>query len=171
MTEQVAIAQKEISYLENVLLSISQIEHYDEISEIQDELAKQGYIKRSSIHKSKKEKISSPMEFLSSDGTTILVGKNNTQNDKLTLKISSPYDTWLHTKDIPGSHAILIRAKKEAISEKTLYEAAILAAYFSKGKFSSMSPSIIQNRKMSKTKWSKTGNSYLCKQFYTICNT
>lgn len=146
LTEQLAIAQKEISYLENVLLSISQIETYDEISEIQDELAKQGYIRRPSNHKSKKETISSPMEFTSSDGTTILVGKNNTQNDRLTLKLSSPNDTWLHTKDIPGSH-VIIRAKQQDISEKTLYEAAILAAYYSKGKFSSNVPVDYTERK------------------------
>lgn len=146
LTEQLAIAQKEISYLENVLLSISQIETYDEISEIQDELAKQGYIRRMGNHKSKKETISSPMEFTSSDGTTILVGKNNTQNDRLTLKLSSPNDTWLHTKDIPGSH-VIIRAKQQDISEKTLYEAAILAAYYSKGKFSSNVPVDYTERK------------------------
>lgn len=146
LTEQLAIAQKEISYLENVLLSISQIETYDEISEIQDELAKQGYIRRMGNHKSKKETISSPMEFTSSDGTTILVGKNNTQNDRLTLKISSPNDTWLHTKDIPGSH-VIIRAKHQDISEKTLYEAAVLAAYYSKGKFSSNVPVDYTERK------------------------
>lgn len=146
LTEQLAIAQKEISYLENVLLSISQIETYDEISEIQDELAKQGYIRRPSNHKSKKETISSPMEFTASDGTTILVGKNNTQNDCLTLKLSSPNDTWLHTKDIPGSH-VIIRAKQQDISEKTLYEAAVLAAYYSKGKFSSNVPVDYTERK------------------------
>ncbi len=146
LTEQLAIAQKEISYLENVLLSISQIETYDEISEIQDELAKQGYIRRMGNHKSKKETISSPMEFTSSDGTTILVGKNNTQNDRLTLKLSSPNDTWLHTKDIPGSH-VIIRAKQQDISEKTLYEAAVLAAYYSKGKFSSNVPIDYTERK------------------------
>ena len=146
LTEQLAIAQKEISYLENVLLSISQIETYDEISEIQDELAKQGYIRRPSNHKSKKETISSPMEFTASDGTTILVGKNNTQNDRLTLKLSSPNDTWLHTKDIPGSH-VIIRAKQQDISVKTLYEAAILAAYYSKGKFSSNVPVDYTERK------------------------
>ena len=146
LTEQLAIAQKEISYLENVLLSISQIETSDELSEIQDELAKQGYIRRPSNHKSKKETISSPMEFTASDGTTILVGKNNTQNDRLTLKLSSPNDTWLHTKDIPGSH-VIIRAKQQDISEKTLYEAAILAAYYSKGKFSSNVPVDYTERK------------------------
>ena len=132
--------------MENVLLSISQIETYDEISEIQDELAKQGYIRRPSNHKSKKETISSPMEFTASDGTTILVGKNNTQNDRLTLKLSSPNDTWLHTKDIPGSH-VIIRAKQQDISEKTLYEAAVLAAYYSKGKFSSNVPVDYTERK------------------------
>lgn len=146
LTEQLEIAQKEISYLENVLLSISQIENYDEISEIQDELAKQGYIRRPANHKSKKETMSSPMEFTSSDGTTILVGKNNTQNDRLTLKISSPSDTWLHTKDIPGSH-VIIRAKQQDISEKTLYEAGVLAAYYSKGKFSSNVPVDYTERK------------------------
>ena len=89
---------------------------------------------------SKKQKkdpvVSSPMSFLSSDETTILVGKNNKQNDALTTKISSPDDIWLHTKDIPGSH-VIIKANIDTVSDQTLLEAAELAAYFSKARQSS----------------------------------
>ncbi len=147
LTEQLCIAQREISYLENVLVSISQIENYSEISEIQNELAKEGYIRRSQSYKKQKEEPSSkPMEFLSSDGIEILVGKNNTQNDKLTLKLSSPNDIWLHTKEIPGSHVIL-RTTMQNVPEQTLRQAAILSAYFSKARMSANVPVDYTERK------------------------
>ena len=73
-------------------------------------------------------------------------GKNNTENDIITTKIADNRDIWLHTKDIPGSH-VIIRAKQQDISEKTLYEAAVLAAYYSKGKFSSNVPVDYTERK------------------------
>lgn len=76
------------------------------------------------------------MQFISSDNITILVGKNNKQNDELTTKLSSPDDIWLHTKDIPGSH-VIIKATLDTVTNQTLEEAAELAAYFSKARMSS----------------------------------
>ena len=75
--------------------------------------------------------------YKSSDGTEILVGKNNKQNDYLTNKLASRDEWWLHTKDIPGSH-VVIRSKEP--SRETILEAAQLAAYFSKGRSSSSVP-------------------------------
>ncbi|MCG6197792.1 NFACT RNA binding domain-containing protein, partial [Anoxybacillus sp. LAT_38] len=75
--------------------------------------------------------------YTSSDGTEILVGKNNKQNDYLTNKLAAPHDTWLHTKEIPGSH-VVIRSRQ--VSEQTLREAAVLAAYYSKAQHGSQVP-------------------------------
>lgn len=80
-----------------------------------------------------------PLEFESSDGFKILVGRNNRQNDKLTLKTASKNDMWLHTKDIHGSHVIVVSDGKE-ISDTAIYEAARLAAYHSKARNSSQVP-------------------------------
>ena len=79
------------------------------------------------------------MEFISADGFTILVGKNNTQNDTLTLKTSRPTDVWLHTKEIAGSH-VIIRATLDEVSKEALYEAAMLAAYYSQARASAQVP-------------------------------
>ena len=76
------------------------------------------------------------MEFTSSDGYTILIGRNNKQNDELTIKMSYSTDIWMHTKNIPGSHT-LIRTNGQSendIPDRTIVEAAELAAYFSKAR-------------------------------------
>jgi predicted ribosome quality control (RQC) complex YloA/Tae2 family protein len=78
------------------------------------------------------------MHFISSDGIDIYVGKNNIQNDYLTLKFAEKHDTWLHTKNIPGSHVIISNFGPPP--EKTLLEAALLAAYYSKAKDSTKVP-------------------------------
>lgn len=135
--EQIRKAKEDISYLESVLV---QLEHSNrtEIEQIREELAEQGWIKaQPQTQRKRKKDIPSPAVFTASDGTTILVGKNNKQNDYLTHKLADKHDTWLHTKDIPGSH-VVIRSKR--VSEQTLYEAAILAAYFSKARESSQVP-------------------------------
>jgi len=86
-----------------------------------------------------KDASTSPLHFKSSDGIDIYVGKNNKQNDYLTLKLASPNDIWLHTKNIPGSH-VIIKKSRQDIPERTLMEAAALAAYHSKAKMSSNVP-------------------------------
>ena len=86
---------------------------------------------------SKKEKVSKPLHFQSSEGVDIYVGKNNTQNDYLTTKFANRHDTWLHTKNIPGSHVII---RSDDFNNETLLEAANLAAYFSKASGSTKVP-------------------------------
>ena len=142
ITSQMDISKEEIDYLENILLNIDNCENLAELQDIKDELISLGYAKSPGKLKSKKELnklTTSPHEFISSDGFKILVGKNNKQNDHLTLRIADPDDIWMHTKNIPGSHVIIKCAGKE-ISENTIYEGAMLAAYFSKGKMSSQVP-------------------------------
>ncbi|WIV10794.1 NFACT RNA binding domain-containing protein [Proteiniborus sp. MB09-C3] len=148
VSEQIIKTQEEIDYLENVLISLENCTELREIEEIREELVNEGYVKKSSskVKKKEKEVYSSPLHFISSDGYDIFVGKNNKQNDYLTLKLSSKEDIWMHTKNIPGSH-IIIKAKDSQISEETIIEAAMLAAYHSKAKLSSNVPVDYTERK------------------------
>lgn len=139
INNQIKISEEEIHYLENILLSIENCENLAELLDIREELGKVGYLK--SQNKSKKETklTTKPHEFLSSDGFKILVGKNNKQNDHLTLKVADNNDIWLHTKNIPGSH-VIIKCEGKEVSDETLFEGAMLAAYFSKSKMSAQVP-------------------------------
>ena len=123
---------EELSYLEGQLDNLGKCTKANELSEIIKELHEQGYGKSES-KKGKQQKLpeSKPFHFISSDGTDILVGKNNRQNDTLTLHTAQGDDLWLHTKDIPGSHVIVRSASP---SMETLKEAACLAAYYSKAR-------------------------------------
>nr|WP_330382284.1 NFACT RNA binding domain-containing protein [Clostridioides difficile] len=98
-----------------------------------------------------------PHEFVSSDGFKILVGKNNKQNDYLTLRLADNDDLWMHTKNIPGSHVIIKCAGKE-VPDNTVFEGAMLAAFFSKSKLSSQVPVDYTKRKnVKKPSGSKPG--------------
>lgn len=136
--EQIAAAEEEIGYLEGILVQLADAT-LQEAEEIREELAELGYVRRSSRQagKKKKQELPKPAVYHSSDGVPILVGRNNKQNDYLTNKLASPYDTWLHTKDIPGSHVVI---RSRDVSETTLREAAMLAAYYSKARNSSQVP-------------------------------
>ncbi|MEY8441500.1 NFACT RNA binding domain-containing protein [Lactobacillaceae bacterium 24-114] len=137
VNEQLKLTKEEIDYLSNIESQIDLASPAD-IQEIQVELQEQGYIKKKkSSKKKRKVRPSKPEEFHTSNGTTVLVGKNNMQNDRLSFKIANKNDTWLHVKDIPGSHVILRDANPD---EDTLLEAAQLAAYFSKGRESDNVP-------------------------------
>lgn len=128
--------EQELVYLDSVLDNLSRAETEREITEIRDELEQGGYLKIKKGNKIKKEKPLQPLEFLSSDGFKILVGRNNIQNDILTLKTAKNYDMWLHIQKYAGSHTVIIADKME-ITETTIYEAACIAAYHSKAKDSS----------------------------------
>lgn len=135
--EQTQKTKEEIYYLESILDSISKCDSIGELREIKDELAENGLIK--SYKKSKKnqqQSLSAPDVFRSSEGYDILVGKNNKQNDMLTTKTASKDDLWFHVKDQPGSH-VVVRCEGKTPGEATIFEAAMLAAYFSKAKMSS----------------------------------
>lgn len=128
--------EQELLYLDTVLDNLTRAETEREISEIRDELEQGGYLKIKKGNKNKKEKPLPPLEFLSSDGFKILVGRNNIQNDILTLKTAKNYDMWLHIQKYAGSHTIIVADKKE-ISDTAIYEAACIAAYYSKAQNSS----------------------------------
>ena len=141
--EQLRDAEAEKLYLESVLDSVKRAETYQDISEIREELSEQGYISNGgnkNTKKKNKEK-SLPIEFLSSDGYTILVGRNNKQNDELTIRMAFSSDIWLHTKIIPGSHTIIrTNQSPDDVPDNTILEAATIAAYFSKAQNSSGVP-------------------------------
>jgi predicted ribosome quality control (RQC) complex YloA/Tae2 family protein len=131
--------ENEIVYLESVLDELSRADTDSEISAIRLELQNGGYIKNLKGKKQKPPKELPPVEFKSSDGFKILVGRNNIQNDKLSLKTAMKNDMWLHTQKIPGSHVIIVSDGKE-ISDDSIEEAAVIAAYYSKAKDSSLVP-------------------------------
>lgn len=128
--------EQELLYLDSVLDNLSRAETEKEINEIRQELQDGGYLKIKKNVKQKREKSLPPLEFVSSDGFRILVGRNNVQNDILTLKTAKNYDMWLHVQKQAGSHTVICSDNKE-ITETAIREAAIIAAYHSKSAESS----------------------------------
>lgn len=128
--------QDSIDYLESVLVSVSQAESPAEIAEIIEELEKENYARSAPTRGQKKVQRSAPRQFVSSDGLVIRVGRNNLQNDRLTLKESKRTDLWLHSQQIPGSHVIISLppyiTSIDQVPDRTLEEAAGLAAHFSR---------------------------------------
>ena len=137
LQEQIALCEKEISYFENMEVQLEQASVQDAI-EIREELAKQGYVKayRSKIRKKKKQELPHYETFVVDD-VTIYVGKNNLQNDYVTWKLGRKSDTWLHAKDLHGAHVIITQ---EHPNEKLLRTGAMLAAWYSQGRYSSSVP-------------------------------
>ena len=138
LDEQIVSCGESIRYLESVEASLAVSSTLSELEDIKAELTAQGYLK-STKKKKASLKPSKPFIFTASDGTEILVGKNNYQNDRLTFKTADRDDVWLHTKDIPGSHVIL-RTEGAAPSDEALLLAADLAAHFSQAAGSSNIP-------------------------------
>ncbi len=134
--ELIEQSEQELAYLESVIDSVNRADGYTELAEIKNELHEQGYLKKVKNDKSKKTKPMPPMEYISDDGYTILVGRNNVQNDMLTFKTAAKDDSWFHTQKIPGSHVVVI-GNGDIIPELTCRQAAILAAYHSGGRESS----------------------------------
>ncbi|HDU1455952.1 TPA: NFACT family protein [Staphylococcus pseudintermedius] len=128
LTHQITLTEENIAYFENIEQQLSHIQVH-EIDDIREELAEQGFIKQKKQQKKKKQQKIQLQSYVSTDGDTILVGKNNKQNDYLTNKRAQKSHLWFHTKDIPGSHVVILN---DAPSDKTIEEAAMIAAYFSK---------------------------------------
>lgn len=140
ITEQIQKGQEQLEYLESVLDVLERAETPEEIAAVKRELASQGYIKtKAHSKKEKTPKELKPFEFITSGGFTVLVGRNNLSNDKLTFKIASGNDIWFHTKNIHGSHTVLL-CKGREVSESDITEAAGICAYYSKGRDSSTVP-------------------------------
>ena len=140
LTIQIEKGEKELEYLNSVLENIALAEGEKDLQEIRQELTETGYLRRPKTAAKRAKKVSGkPMEFRSSAGLRISVGKNNSQNDLLTTKLAYKSDIWLHTQKIHGSHVILWLEGGEA-DAKSLTEAAQLAAYFSQARDGSKVP-------------------------------
>ncbi len=140
LVELIDAGEQELQYLETVSDALSRTDTQLEISEIREELAQQGFIKsRSKNGEAKKNKPLPPLRYISSDGFTIYVGRNNVQNDKLSLKTARGGDLWLHTQKIPGSH-VIISAENREIPDSTIEQAAVIAAYHSRARQSALVP-------------------------------
>lgn len=154
--EQIAQAEQELLYVDSVFDCLSRAQSESELNEIRQELREEGYLK-AVRDKRKPPAPLAPLEFVSSEGFRILVGRNNRQNDKLTLKQANNNDIWLHTKNIPGSHTIIVTGGRQP-GDATLKEAAMLAAYHSRAKDSSQVPvDYTQIRYVSKPQGAKPG--------------
>ena len=131
LTIQLEKGTRELEYLNSVLENLSLAEGERDLQEIRQELVETGYLRRGKTAAKRQKRVSGkPMEFRSSAGLRISVGKNNSQNDQLTTKLAYKSDIWLHTQKIHGSHVILWLEGGEADAQ-SLTEAAILAATFS----------------------------------------
>ncbi len=129
--EQLTYAQ---DYMETLLVAVQNATQETELDEIRQDMVQQGWVKPLETQKKgQKQQRAMPLSLVSSDGFTILVGRNGLQNDMIVGKLSRTEDLWLHTHLIPGSH-VLIKSEKRAIPDSTLAEAAMVAVYYSQGR-------------------------------------
>ena len=138
LTGLISSGEEELAYIDSVFDALTRASTENEINELREELAMQGYLKMPK-QKGSKQKPLPPLKFVSSDGYTILVGRNNVQNDKLTLKDAEKTDIWLHVHNITGSH-VIICANGTTPPDKTIEEACVIAAFHSKAKNSAQVP-------------------------------
>ena len=133
LTQQIQKGKEELTYLESVWQELQQCESEQDFNDVRAELTAGGYLRRGGKKQAGFQRPTKPREFCSSAGLRILVGRNNTQNDKLTHKTAQKWDVWFHTQKIHGSHVILCTEGQEADPE-SIREAAALAAYYSQGR-------------------------------------
>lgn len=139
-TIQLEDTESGIEYLESAVTFIENTDSISGLEELKSELEETGFIKVRRPRGQKRPKFKpEPKRYETSDGFTVLVGRNNKENDVLTLETASKGDYWLHTKDIPGSH-VIVRTEGREITETAIYEAAALAALNSKAKNSANVP-------------------------------
>lgn len=138
LTVQIRKGEEELVYLESLKDVLSRVRTEKELNQVRLEFMEQGYIKRNKSMTKKSSQLP-PLEYTTSDGFKILVGRNNRQNDQLTMKTASKRDYWFHTKDIPGSHTIVVTDGRE-LTENAVIEAARVAAYHSKARESTNVP-------------------------------
>lgn len=139
LKQMLAQGEEELLYLESVLDMLSRAQQDRELQAIREELAAQGYVKLAQGKKKTPNAALPPLQYRSADGYPILVGRNNKQNDQLSLHTADKTDLWFHAKNMPGAHVIL-RVQAQAVPDATLLEAAILAAFYSKGSGSQKVP-------------------------------
>ncbi len=138
--KQLDMTVSDLEYLESTQMAVENAESQSDLNAIRDELISEGYLNRRPVKRKQKKEEIKPLHYVSSDGFDIYVGKNNTQNDYLTLKLANSSDIWFHTKNIHGSHTIIKLGIDKSVPDSTIMEAAQLAAYYSKARNSSQVP-------------------------------
>lgn len=139
LTGLIEAGEQELQYLDTLIDLVSRADTGAELSALRDEIEVAGYLKRKRKASLKNPKPLPPIEYRSTDGYRILVGRNNLQNDRLSLKEAKGSDLWLHTQKIPGSH-VIVCAKGREIPPTTIEQAAMIAAYHSKARESAQVP-------------------------------
>lgn len=162
--EQIDLALERIEHLESVAMSVEQAETSEDISAIKLELAAAGLIKKPSIKKSKKHAKLKPREFKTPNGHILKIGRNNEQNDELSLKTASKKHLWLHTKDIPSAHAIIFANEDEIGAEDIVYAAGICAHYSRARESENVPVDYTQVKNVSKPSGAKPGKVIYVKQ-------
>lgn len=137
--KQLKETDSNIEYLTSVEAFIDSSEKTEDIDQIREELEESGFVRRKKQRGLKKKQKPQPFMYTTSDGHEVLAGRNNRENDFLTFRTAGRNDIWFHTKDIPGSHVILF-TKGEKPSDSSIFEAAAIAAYHSKGRASENVP-------------------------------
>lgn len=156
LTEQIKLWEKELEYLESVALFLEKAELEEELMEIREELYSSGYASRLRGYKPDKKLKLRPTSYKTSGGYTVLVGKNNAQNDYLSHRVAAKNDVWFHVKNFPGSHVILVTEGEEP-SERDYTEAAEIAAYFSKANGDNVAVDYTEVKNLKKPQGSKPG--------------
>ena len=133
LTEQIAKGEVELAYVSSILDELERAETEQDVQEIRAELVAGGYVRDTDKKKKMKLAPTKPWEFTSSEGYLIRVGRNNRQNDMLTLKESQKGDLWLHVQKLHGSHVVIACGGKTP-GDETITEAAMLAAWYSQAR-------------------------------------
>lgn len=156
LAEQIKLWEAELKYLESVQAFLEGAEREEDIIELRDELYRSGYASKLRGYAPPKKLRSTPHKFRTSGGFTLLVGKNNTQNDILSMKSAAKDDLWFHTKDAPGSHVILVTDGKEP-ADVDYTEAAAVAARFSKASGDNVAVDYTRVKNLRKPQGSRPG--------------
>ncbi len=156
LAEQIKTWEAELLYLSSVRAFLEKAECEQDLVEIRDELYRSGYSAKMKGYKPPKQIRSQPLKFKTSGGYTVLVGRNNLQNDLLTMKTAERHDIWFHTKDVHGSHVILVTEGDEPPAEDYT-EAARIAAYFSQSPSDSVAVDYTRVSNIKKPGGSKPG--------------
>lgn len=156
LTKQIEIAKTELQYIYTVFDALSKAEKESDLNQIRDELFHSGYASKMKNYSSTKQGAPQPMKFKTSGGYTILCGKNNIQNDYITMKLAEKSDWWFHVKSLPGSH-VLMQSHGEEPSEKDFTEAAEIAAFYSSAEGNNIAVDYTYAKHVKKPAGSKPG--------------
>ena len=156
LTEQIAKWESELVYLDTVRAFLDKAECEDDLAELREELYRSGYSSKMKDYRPQKKIKLKPIELSTSGGYTVLVGRNNIQNDHLTFKLAAKEDIWFHVKDVPGSHVIMVTNGEEP-GEQDYTEAAEIAAYYSKASGAPVAVDYTKVKNVKKPSGSKPG--------------